>query len=136
MKRFALFFLMGCLYLMPRVCLASHDAVFALIITNNRSYSNARPDLQYADDDGARYYSFFRMVATESNVTLLTGFDEPTRRLYPDLERRTGRPTRAELDLAIRRLKGLVARAKTEKMRTVFYLVFAGHRHVDKGKGF
>src|SRR5207253_348486 len=51
---------------------APAEARFALVVANNRSLAGERPDLQYADDDGVRYYALFRMVAPESNVVLLT----------------------------------------------------------------
>ncbi len=116
--------------------LAGTEEVFALIVTNNRSFTLERPDLQYADDDGARYHGFFRMVAEEGNITLLSRFDDPTRRLYPDLGHRVRPPRDALLTDAIRRLKQRVNRAKAMGKKTAFYFVFAGHGHVDHGKGY
>src|SRR5689334_6111264 len=57
----------------------AHQA-FALIVTNNRSGALGRPDLQYADDDGARYYELFLTLAPADHVRLLTEFDRDTAR--------------------------------------------------------
>src|SRR5947209_7478185 len=53
----------------------AQTAVFAIVVTNNRSARLDRPDLQYDDDDGARYYQMFRGVAPAAQVRLLTRFD-------------------------------------------------------------
>ena len=36
---------------------------YALVITNNRSLELSRPDLHYADDDGAKYADLLRELA-------------------------------------------------------------------------
>ena len=62
--------------LLPNLAAASPAAhVFALVVTNNKSVNLSQPDLQYADDDGARYYQLFRSLAAEQDVVLLTTFD-------------------------------------------------------------
>lgn len=109
------------------------STAFALVVTNNRSPSLARPDLRYADDDGAKYYEVFRMIAPESNVALLTRFDRDTARLFPHLAGKERPPSKAALQA--------VARDLAVKMRKAggpvdFYFVFAGHGDVDRGKGF
>ncbi|NVL83630.1 hypothetical protein, partial [Escherichia coli] len=93
----------------------------------------ARPDLRYADDDGAKYYETFRMIAPGSNVALLTRFDRDTARLFPHLAGKERPPSKAALPA--------VARDLAVKMRKAggpvdFYFVFAGHGDVDRGKGF
>ncbi len=66
--------------------------VFALIVTNNHSPELARPDLRYADDDGAKYYELFRMSAPEENTHLLTELDPDTEKLFPGLGAKTPPP--------------------------------------------
>lgn len=112
---------------------STKSAAFALIVTNNRSPRLARPDLRYADDDGAKYYEVFRMIAPESNVALLTRFDRDTARLFPHLAGKERPPSKVALQA--------VARDLAVKMRKTdgpvdFYFVFAGHGDVDRGKGF
>jgi hypothetical protein len=43
---------------------AGGTKTLALVVTNNRSTTLALPDLQYADDDSARYYRLFRYEAS------------------------------------------------------------------------
>src|SRR5205823_1070573 len=63
----------------------AESETFALIVTNNRSASLERPDLNYADDDGARYHALFRAVAPAENVVLLTRFDAASKLRYAEL---------------------------------------------------
>ena len=108
---------------------------FALVVTSNRSTRLSRPDLRYADDDGAKYYEMFRMLAPETNVALLTSFDTDSQKLFPGLVGKARPPTTDNVRAA--------AKALGERMRAAvalgpvdFYFVFAGHGDVDRGKGF
>jgi len=109
---------------------------FALVVTNNRSQVKHRPNLQYADDDGARYVQVFRTVTATDRVTLLTRFDPASRRLFPELSRGVAPPTRAEVDRAVKRIERAVDQANKRGSRTVLYFVFAGHGHVQRGQGY
>lgn len=110
--------------------------VFALIVTNNKSVRLAQPDLQYADDDGARYYQLFRAVTTEQDVVLLTSFDRASAAVYSDLASITRPPTRSQVELASTRLGEAVAQAKRRGEQTVVYFVYAGHGDMDEGRGY
>lgn len=111
-------------------------SVVALVVTSNRSQKLTRPDLHYADDDGARYYELFRTMAPASNVTLLTSFDRDSAKLFPHLVDKATPPQRATVLSAFgdaaRRVRDAVARNE----RVHFYFVFAGHGDVEDGKGF
>ncbi len=109
---------------------------FALVVTNNRSLTLARPDLQYADDDGAKYAGLFAEQFGPEQVQLLTDFDPPSRALYPDWNSRATSPTRQNLDAAVARLADSLAQASGRGERTDLYLVFAGHGDVDHGQGY
>jgi hypothetical protein len=111
-------------------------AVFALLVTNNRSAALDRPDLQYADDDGARYYQLFRGVAPAGQVRLLTRFDRATALMHPELLAEAVPPRRAELTAALMGLQAAVARAHQAGKRTELYFVFAGHGDVEGGVGY
>jgi len=111
------------------------STAFALIVTSNRSARLARPDLRYADDDGAKYYEMFRMIAPEANVRLLTAFDADTEKLFPDLVSKTRPPTRAGVTAAAAELAALATAAKATGP-VDFYFVFAGHGDIQGGKGF
>jgi len=115
---------------------AAHADVFAIVVTNNHSAQLGRPDLRYADDDGAKYYAVLGMLAPPEHLHLLTDFDRDTRGLFPELVPLAAAPTRravadAAEDVAKR------ARAALAAGRTVdVYFVFAGHGDVDRGAGF
>ena len=43
---------------------------YALVVTNNRSLDPSRPDLQYADDDGAKYAPFIgKFIGVKGELT-------------------------------------------------------------------
>ncbi|HJX63917.1 MAG TPA: caspase family protein [Polyangia bacterium] len=109
---------------------------FALVVTNNRSLTSSRPDLQYADDDGAKYANLFSDELGAGQVTLLADFDVASRRLYPEWSSRALAPTRANLDNAVARLASDIARAQADGASVQLYLVFAGHGDVDHGQGY
>ncbi len=109
---------------------------FALVVANNRSLSLALPDLQYADDDAARYYRLFRAAGPDSNVELLTTFDRTSALLYPPLKDSARAATRAELLRAVTKLKKAVDSAHAKGERATLYFVFAGHGEVAGGRGY
>jgi hypothetical protein len=109
---------------------------FALVVTNNRSAELGRPDLRYADDDGARYYETFRMVMPEDNVFLLTEFDSDTEKLFPHLKDKTVPPDRAHVLAAAREIARRAKEAAEHGATVEFTFVFAGHGDVDQGRGF
>src|SRR5690349_18089964 len=107
---------------------ARADPVMGLIVTNNRSLHLQRPDLRYADDDGARYYEMLRMVAPAANLRLLTEFDADTARLFPDLVPVAKPPT---LDNLRREAAALAAASSQVPASGIdFYFIFAGHGDV------
>ncbi len=110
--------------------------IFAVIVTNNQSTSLERPDLQYADDDGARYFEMFRGVAAPSNVVLLTRFDRSSEAAYPALKQQARPPLRAGLRTALGEIQERVKAARAAGRRSQFYFVYAGHGDVVDGAGF
>ncbi len=109
---------------------------FALVVANNRSLSLALPDLQYADDDAARYYRLFHAAGAGSSVELLTTFDRTSALLYPSLKPLARAATRAELLRAAAKLQKAVQAAHAQGERTQLYFVFAGHGEVAGGRGY
>jgi hypothetical protein len=115
---------------------AAGTKTLALVVTNNRSSTLSLPDLQYADDDGARYYRLFRSVADREAVVLLTTFDRPSAAAYPDLVGTARAPTRAAVEGAVAELAAAAQTARQNGDKTTFYFVYAGHGDVDNGRGF
>jgi hypothetical protein len=108
---------------------------FALVIANNRSTASTQPDLQYADDDGARYYRLFRSIAAEPDVVLLTHFDRASQLAYGPLSEAARAPSQSELLAARDRLGRAIGRAKAAGEQTVLYLLYAGHGEMRDGRG-
>jgi hypothetical protein len=121
--------------LIPQVAKAATKTL-ALVVTNNRSTTLTMPDLQYADDDGARYFRLFRSVADEGSVVLLTTFDRASAASYPDLVASVRPPTQAAIEEAVGRLAGVAESARKNGDKTIFYFVYAGHGDVDQGRGY
>jgi hypothetical protein len=109
---------------------------FAIVVANNRSLSLALPDLQYADDDAARYYRLFRAASAQGGTELLTTFDRTSALLYPSLKEVAKPPTRVELLRAVGRVRSAVLEARKKGERSQLYFVFAGHGEVAGGRGY
>ncbi len=118
-----------------RASASTERAVFAVVVGNNHSFGNRRPDLHYADDDAAKYYAILKTIAP-NNVSLLTDFDEDTARLFPAERADAISPTRRELLRVGKELAGRVAAARNAGSETDVYFIFAGHGDVDDGTGF
>jgi hypothetical protein len=136
MKRAALGMALGATVALATARAHAETATFALVVTNNRSAATHRPDLRYADDDGARYYRLFEALENPHHTLLLTTLDRPTARLFPDLVPLARRPRTAEVKAAIAEIRRRVAAAHRAGHRTEFYFVFAGHGDVDGGRGY
>lgn len=124
------------LALLPRPAAAAEKRTFGLIVGNNRSLSLAQPDLQYADDDAARYYRLFHALGQGAQVELLTSFDRVSTRLYPNLSALAHPATRSELTRAVARLRASLLDARSRGEETQLYFVFAGHGEVAGGRGY
>lgn len=107
----------------------AHAEEHALIVTNNKSLSLGRADLNYADDDGLKWKDLFETLGGKTQ--LLTTIDGPTRLLFPDVQVPT--PTRANLETALSRLKEAMDQSDGPDTLT---LVFAGHGDIAGGEGF
>ena len=115
---------------------AAKPKTFALIVSNNRSLQLGRPDLRYADDDGAKFYELFSMVAPASQLALLTELDRDTERLFPELTEVATSPTKVAVLAAATTMARAMEAAKRAGDEVEFYFVFAGHGDVDEGRGF
>lgn len=111
-------------------------AVFALVVTSNKSQKLSRPDLHYADDDGARYFELFSHLAPRADVTLLTTFDRDSAKLFPDLVSKATVPSVAGVRAAFAAIAKRAGEATARGARADFYFVFAGHGDVEEGRGF
>lgn len=105
--------------------LAANAPIYALIVANNASNDDQVADLKFADDDGARYLTYFELVAQDAR--LLSVLDKQTQERFPSLAARTRPPSRREL---LDALKGLNEKMKADRARgdaPTFFFVFTGH---------
>lgn len=136
MKISSVLLALATLLVAPLARAAAPVELFALIVTNNRSATLERPDLQYADDDGVRYHALFSSVTRADNVRLLTRLDRATAAVHPDMLSLVQPPRRAELLAALSDMHERVARAHALGKRTRFYFVYAGHGDMEGGAGY
>lgn len=111
---------------------AAEPTAYALIVANNRSVDPDVAPLRYADDDGARYYEFFKPWARE--VRLLAVLDDESHRLHREVARVAAPPTRTEL---LRALADLDAQMKADRdagREPTLYFVFVGHGNVGPNR--
>ncbi|MFL5304305.1 MAG: hypothetical protein ACJ8F1_03790 [Polyangia bacterium] len=110
------------------------SAVFALIIGVNASPDPDVRPLQYADDDAARYLDLFRALG--ARTYLLTRLDENTRRLHPQAAAEAQPARREDLQRAVAALARDVAQARARGVRSVLYVIYAGHGDVRDEKPY
>ncbi len=110
------------------------EALFALIIGVNKSVDEDLQPLRYADDDAARYFELFRSLG--DRTYLMTRPDDTTRRLHPQAAAEARQPGRESLQEAVRLLAADIERARKRRVRTTFYLVYAGHGNVKDNQGY
>jgi Caspase domain len=138
MRSLATFLLCACLALLVSPARADGPAraTVALIVGSNRGALVARPDLHFADDDAARYYETFRMLAADEDLALVTRFDRDSERQFGALRDRARPPTRQNLLASGATLAKRVQSLRAAGAEVDFYFVYAGHGDVDQGSGF
>lgn len=104
-------------------------ALFALIIGVNASTEPDVQPLKYADDDAARYLDLFRALG--ARTYLLSRLDDNTRRLHPQAAAEALPAGLADLRRAVESLGRDVAQARARGVRSVLYVIYAGHGNVD-----
>lgn len=116
------------------VTLGAASPVYALIVANNQSNDPKLAPLQFADDDGARWYSVLSPIAAQAE--LLTVLDADTQRRFPGLAAHTRPPTKKELFATLERLNARMTRDRAKGDEPVFYFVFTGHgQRGEAGEG-
>jgi hypothetical protein len=115
---------------------AAQAEAMVLIVANNRSLRSHLPDLQYADDDGIRYYQLWESLLPDARLSLLVQPDAATARANPGFARLPRPPTRANLLIEASALAEAARQARQAGRDTTLYFVFAGHGDVERGHGF
>jgi len=108
---------------------------YALIVANNDSVDTDVEPLEFADDDGARYYEMFASLTDETR--LLTTLDSDSQRIFPEIAERTVPPSRRHLDRSVEELADQIAADREAGRQSELYLVFTGHGDIDdSGEGY
>ena len=132
MRKLLLSFLAATFLLAAPQAMAGQTRIFALVVANNHSLDPDTADLQYADDDAARFYELMATMA--DHAELLVTMDETTQRRFPDLARKSRPPTKSELGEAMSRIINAIQDAKDEGYKAVFFFYFAGHGEVGRNR--
>ena len=106
---------------------------FVLIVAHNSSLRADVPSLQYADDDGARFYELLAPGAKDA--LLLTTFDAESQALYPHLVDIAKPPTRDNLLNALERLEDRIMASQEAGNSTRLHVFFTGHGELAKSTG-
>jgi hypothetical protein len=104
---------------------------YAVIVAHTGDAEGTLPPLEYADDDGARYFEMFSYLADE--VRLYTVLDAASQRLHPEVARQAGVPRRAAVLAGLGEVFAAIERDTRAGHSTVFYFVLVGHGKVGAG---
>lgn len=104
---------------------------YAVIVANNQASDGSLAPLNFADDDGARYFELFSTIA--ARVELLSVLDAETQGRHPAVAKRARPPSREELLSVLRSVYAEIAEDKKAGIRSVFYFIYAGHGSVGAG---
>lgn len=115
---------------------AARADAFVLIVGNNRSLRNNLPDLQYADDDAARYSQLWMTLAPQTKVHVLTELDAASSRAFPELLGDIEAPSTQALARASEEIATAVRQAKASGRPTTFTFIFAGHGDTEGTRGY
>ena len=111
------------------------ESRYVLIVAHNKSLDTGVKALQFADDDGARYWELFR--GTGAKVTLLSVLDTDTARTHPEAARAARVPWMRTLVKEVGRLAVAIKKDTAAGRKTSFTFIYVGHGNVDKsGEGY
>lgn len=114
---------------------AEQTSRYALVVANNKSADDGLPDLQFADDDGARFFEIFSSYADRSY--LLTTLDADSQQIFPTATKQSVVPTRRNLDIHVELLKAAIATDHASGNRAEVFVVYTGHGSIDaNGEGY
>jgi hypothetical protein len=105
---------------------------YAVIVANNLSLDEGVQPLQYADDDGARYFETF--VASGIVTKLLALPDERTQSKFPKAAEAAVLPKRDKLIATLKSVFESIKKDNAEGFTTHFTFVYAGHGNVGPNR--
>lgn len=104
---------------------------YAVVVAHNQDLSGDAPPLEFADDDGARYYELLQQVADE--VQLYAILDEDSQRLFRTAATAARSPRHADV---VAGLDAMFERARRDRDRgddVIFHFVLVGHGAIGAG---
>ncbi len=105
---------------------------YALIVANNNSLDEGVSPLQFADDDGARFFELFE--ASGADTTLLSVPDADTQTKFPEASERAAAPTHRKLKESLRAIFSKIASDNAAGMTTHFTFIYAGHGNLGPNR--
>jgi hypothetical protein len=104
---------------------------YALIVAHAGNAGGELVPLEYADDDGARYYELFTQLADD--VRLYTVLDASSQQLHPAVARIARTPRRSDVVRGLHEVFERIKRDTAAGHDTVFYFVLVGHGTISDG---
>ena len=107
---------------------------YAVIVATNSAYESSLRPLQYADDDGVRYYELFSLAA--SKIDILSVLDERTQKVFPEIAAKSKIPRRENVLSSLDATFEEIRNANKQGIQTNFYFIYVGHGSLgDDGEG-
>ncbi len=104
---------------------------YAVIVAHDEHLEGKVPDLEYADDDAARYFEFYEHIADE--VLLYSVLDRDTQRIHKQAASAARTPARQEVFAGIEDVFEQAERDKAEGYEVEFTFILAGHGDIGPG---
>ena len=104
---------------------------YAVIVAHTGDAEGELDPLEFADDDGARYYEMFTHLADETR--LYTVLDDDSQRVYPKVAKKAVPPRRDDILTGLGEVFGDIERDLAAGDEVVFYFVLIGHGKVGAG---
>lgn len=107
---------------------------YAVVVAYSGAANGDLAPLDYADDDGARYYELLSQLADDTSI--YTVLDASTQQLFPSIAKLARLPRRADLLAGLSEVFKRIQRDAAAGQETVFYFVLVGHGRIgDGGEG-
>ena len=107
---------------------------YAVIVATNTAYESTLTPLQYADDDGARYYELFSLAT--SKIDILSVFDARTQTVFPEIAAKTKVPRRENVLSSLDATFEAIRNDNKQGIQTNFYFIYVGHGSLgEDGEG-
>jgi hypothetical protein len=101
---------------------------YVLIVANNQSGDQEDEPLQYADNDGVKFYELYQQAGMECHLLCVP--DPNTQRRFPQAAAQARPPTLDNLESALENIFASIQRDKQRGLKTEFRFIYVGHGNV------